>query len=99
MKLSDLGDLMMPNRQRCPGEYKFGRFTWDNRHECDGVLTLRFNRTEKTVFWGCSNYPQCKYGKPFNILELDLGVRLALLEWNPPVSHPVSGKKKATRSP
>lgn len=77
MTLADLGRLLVPKCQKCPGEHKrgmFGSYSLD----CHGTLILRMNRTTKDVFWGCSDWPQCRYGKPFNEHEMPYEAKLAL---------------------
>lgn len=30
---------------------------------CGGVLILRTNKRDGSKFWGCSNYPRCRYSE------------------------------------
>lgn len=78
MTLADLGCLLHPKRQRCPGVFPHRWFGEDGG--CHGFLILRMNRNEKTLFWGCSTWPQCRYGKPFNALDLPYDIKMALIQ-------------------
>lgn len=31
---------------------------------CEGSLTLRTNSRTKEKFWGCSEYPECRFTRP-----------------------------------
>lgn len=30
-------------------------------NQCSGSCILKINKVQKTFFWGCSQYPKCKY--------------------------------------
>lgn len=62
MRLSELGDILEPNRYACHKELEY----WS---ECPGRMVLRTNNTTKELFWGCSNYPNCRNSYPFILMN------------------------------
>ena len=32
-----------------------------NNSKCTGNLVLKFNKIKRALFWGCSEYPKCKF--------------------------------------
>lgn len=70
MKLSELGFILNGSKVShchcscmCWGCKQ--AIAWD----CKGVMVLRMNRTDKTIFWGCSEYPVCVNAYPFALPE------------------------------
>lgn len=79
MTLADLGQFLVPKRQKCSGMLKhamFGSYSVD----CNGFYVLRMNRNDKQVFWGCSEWPQCTHGAPFSEHDLPFDAKIALYE-------------------
>lgn len=72
MKLRRLGEILNRGKRRHCAGTGFGIFT---RRYCNGYQVLRVNKSNRELFWGCSNYPHCLGSAPF-IPGLDLPTSL-----------------------